>query len=179
MVMITSTEDCLDLANRTKFFHGNVVVIEIDNLLVGWPTYTLDFTPEHPGPLKLILRLKDASNFRSTEDDDSEDEAEGTGKVEHKVKSESPPVEDEADVTMVCEATFKDAPLCLTTKPVQLHGTPKDPPSIILLRTKFEQENGYTWPPRRGFRKMSAEVPLNHVDAFMTLPAAVAALKLE
>ncbi|KAG1728131.1 hypothetical protein EDD22DRAFT_1016266 [Suillus occidentalis] len=169
----SSTEEPLNLANRTKFFHDNVVVIKVDNLLAGWPTYTLDFIPEHPGPL-------DVSNFRSTKDNNSEDEAEGTGKVKHKVESESPPViEDDADVTMVCKATSKDAPLCLTVKPVQLYGTPKDPPSIILLWMKFEQENGYTWPPRHGFRKMSAEVPLNHVDAFMTLPAAVAALKLE
>jgi len=29
----------------------NTIVIEVDNLLIGWPTYTIDFTPAHPGPL--------------------------------------------------------------------------------------------------------------------------------
>jgi hypothetical protein len=50
-MLITNTEDHLDLANRASFFHDNIVVLEIDNLLSGWPTYTLDFTPDHPGPL--------------------------------------------------------------------------------------------------------------------------------
>ncbi|KAG1755278.1 uncharacterized protein EDB91DRAFT_1077253 [Suillus paluster] len=94
----------LNLANRTSFFHDNVVIMEIDNLLAGWPTYTINFTPEHPGPL-LILRLKDASNFRSTEDDDSADEAEGTGNV-----NAPPVIKEDPDVTMVCEATSKDVP---------------------------------------------------------------------
>ncbi|KAG1842751.1 hypothetical protein DFJ58DRAFT_731910 [Suillus subalutaceus] len=62
--------------------------MEVDNLLAGWPTYTLNFTPEHPEPLKLILHLKDASKFRSTEDDNSKDEGVGGGK-------------EDADVTLV------------------------------------------------------------------------------
>lgn len=45
------THETLDLSNRTTFFHDNVVVMEVDNLLAGWPTYTIDFTPERPGPL--------------------------------------------------------------------------------------------------------------------------------
>ncbi|KAG1730232.1 uncharacterized protein EDB91DRAFT_1252697 [Suillus paluster] len=173
-IIITSTEEPLDLANRTSFFHDNVVVMEINNLLAGWPTYTINFTPEHPGPLKLILCLKDASNFRSTEDDNSADEAGGTWKV-----NAPPVIKEDPDVTMVCEATSKDVPQCVSVQPVQLHGRFKDAPSIVVLREKFERENGYTWPPRRGFRNMTAEVPLKHIDAFMTLPAAVEALKLE
>lgn len=56
-MLITNTEDHLDLANRTSFFHDNVVVLEIDNMLSGWPTYTLDFTPEHPGPLVCVFNI--------------------------------------------------------------------------------------------------------------------------
>ncbi|KAG2123886.1 hypothetical protein BD769DRAFT_1669702 [Suillus cothurnatus] len=174
-MLITNTEDHLDLANRASFFHDNIVVLEIDNLLSGWPTYTLDFTPDHPGPLKIILRLKDASEFKMIEEKDSDDEADG------QAKSESQSVTEDPDATMICEATPepKDASKYISAKPVQLHGIPKDPPSVVALREKFERENGYTWPPRRGFRKMSAKEPLSHVDAFMTLPAAVAALKLD
>ncbi|KAG1745042.1 uncharacterized protein EDB91DRAFT_1080556 [Suillus paluster] len=87
---VSNPHQPLDLSSRTTFFHDNVVVMEVDNLLAGWPTYTINFTPEHPGPLKLILHLKDASKFRSTKDDDSEDEAEGAGARK-----------EDADVTMV------------------------------------------------------------------------------
>lgn len=53
----------------------NVIVMDIKNLLTGWPTYEISFTPENPGPLvcnihsdvfilltliqKLIIHLKD------------------------------------------------------------------------------------------------------------------------
>jgi hypothetical protein len=77
------------------------------------------------------------------------------------------------------DPNYRDASKYISAKPVQLHGTPKDPPSVVALWEKFEQENGYTWPPHCGFRKMSAKEPLSHVDAFMTLPVAVAALKLD
>jgi hypothetical protein len=29
----------------------NVIVMDIENLLTGWPTYEIKFTPENPGPL--------------------------------------------------------------------------------------------------------------------------------
>jgi len=45
------THETLDLANQTTFFHDNIVVMEVDNLLARWPTYTINFTPERPGPL--------------------------------------------------------------------------------------------------------------------------------
>ncbi|KAG2117892.1 uncharacterized protein F5147DRAFT_648330 [Suillus discolor] len=157
---------------QTSFFHDNVVVMEINNLLAGWPTYTINFTHEHPGPLKLILCLKNASNFRSTEDDDSADEAGGMGKV-----NTPPAIKEDPDVTMVCEATSKDAPQCVSVQPVQLHGRFKDAPSIVTLWEKFERDNDYMWPPHCGFRNITTKEPLKHVDTFMTLPAAVEALK--
>ncbi|KAG1870914.1 hypothetical protein F4604DRAFT_1926485 [Suillus subluteus] len=120
-IIITSTEEPLDLANRTSFFHDNVVVMEVDNLLAGWLTYTLNFTPERPGPLKLILRLKDTSKFRSTEDNDSKDEGMGGGK-------------EDADATMVCKAPPRDVSQRFSAQPVRLHGLPKDSPSIVAIR---------------------------------------------
>jgi hypothetical protein len=35
----------------------NVIVMDIDNLLTGWPTYEINFTPENPGPLARNLDL--------------------------------------------------------------------------------------------------------------------------
>lgn len=29
----------------------NTIVLEIDNLLLGWPTYVIDYTPDQPGPV--------------------------------------------------------------------------------------------------------------------------------
>jgi len=29
----------------------NVVILEVDNLLSGWPTYIVDFTPKKTGPV--------------------------------------------------------------------------------------------------------------------------------
>jgi len=35
--------------------YDNVIVMDIENLLTGWPTYEINFTPKNPGPLVLIL----------------------------------------------------------------------------------------------------------------------------
>ncbi|KAG1782181.1 hypothetical protein EV702DRAFT_1192837 [Suillus placidus] len=170
-MLITNTEDRLDLANSTSFFHDNIVMLEIDNMLSGWPTYTLDFTPERPGPLKIILRLRDAVKFRVIEDENSDNEAGGQGNSTL-----------QSDTTMVCEPTLapkdSDMPQRINAKPVVLHVIPKDSPSIIRMREKFEDDHGYTWPPRRGFRESSNRTQITQVDAFMTLPAAVEALNL-
>ncbi|KAG0692238.1 hypothetical protein DFH29DRAFT_1009026 [Suillus ampliporus] len=146
------TKEPLDLANRTYFFHDNIIVLEIDNLLSGWPTYILDFTPERPGPLKLILRLKDASEFRV--------------------------VEDEAERSPQ-QAKNSNIPPHISAKPVVLHVVQKDMPTIVRMREKFEDEHSYTWPPRHGFREISARTRITQTEALMALPAAVAALNLE
>ncbi|KAF9219883.1 hypothetical protein BS17DRAFT_769760 [Gyrodon lividus] len=41
--------------------HENIFILTIDNLLSGWPTYLIDFTPEQPGPMKILLCLKKPS----------------------------------------------------------------------------------------------------------------------
>ncbi|KAG0691558.1 hypothetical protein DFH29DRAFT_884171 [Suillus ampliporus] len=162
-MLITNTEDRLDLANMTSFFHDNVVVLEIDNILSGWPTYTLDFMAEHPGPLKIILCLKDAVEFRVIEDEDTDDKADRQGNsIPQSVTKEDP------DATMVCEPTpapkNSEMPQRISAKPVQLHVVPKD---------------SYTWPPRRGFRESSNCTRITQIEALMTIPAAIEALKLD
>ncbi|KAG1797338.1 uncharacterized protein HD556DRAFT_1535112 [Suillus plorans] len=172
-MLITNTEDHLDLANRTSFFHDNVVVLEINNMLSGWPTYTLDFTLEHPGPLKIILWLKDAVEFRMIEDKDSDDEA------DEQAKSESQPVAEDPDTTMVSLMVLAGTQTCISAKPVVLHVIPTDPPSIVRIQKKFQDEHDYMWPPRRGFRESSTTMRITQIDALMTLPTAVEALKLD
>jgi hypothetical protein len=29
----------------------NIIVMDVENLLVGWPTYEVQFTPQNPGPV--------------------------------------------------------------------------------------------------------------------------------
>jgi hypothetical protein len=41
----------LDITSKIHFTDDNVILMEVDNLLVGWPTYELNFTPKKPGPL--------------------------------------------------------------------------------------------------------------------------------
>ncbi|KAG2346554.1 hypothetical protein BDR05DRAFT_946072 [Suillus weaverae] len=172
-----SAEDCLDLANRTTFFHDNVVVLEIDNLLPdGQLTPLILHRSDQARWYKLILRLKDASEFRMIEEKDSDNEADG------QTKSESQSVTEDTDTTMVCEAMPepKDLymPQCVSAKPVVLHVIPKDPPSIVCMRKTFEDDHGYTWPPCCGFRESSTRTWITQIDALMTLPTAVEALKL-
>ncbi|KAG1728047.1 uncharacterized protein EDB91DRAFT_1086212 [Suillus paluster] len=51
---------------------GNFIVINVENLLIDWPTYLVKFTPKNPGPVKLILHLKDASKLTWDQDSDTE-----------------------------------------------------------------------------------------------------------
>lgn len=32
----------------------NTMVLEVDNLLSGWPTHVIDYTPDEPGPIVSI-----------------------------------------------------------------------------------------------------------------------------
>ncbi|KAG1755258.1 uncharacterized protein EDB91DRAFT_1242457 [Suillus paluster] len=63
--------DCTDSVD----FCDNVIIMDIDNLLVGWPAYKIKFMPKKPGPVKLIIHLKDAVKFMHVEEStDSEAE---------------------------------------------------------------------------------------------------------
>jgi hypothetical protein len=76
--------DLIDqLANVT--LHDNVIILEVENLLNGWPTYEINITPQKPGPLvitpsstnicmltlplqKLVIRLLDTVKLVKLED---------------------------------------------------------------------------------------------------------------
>jgi hypothetical protein len=52
---MSTMSTALDLSDNVTFFEDNIVVVEIDNLLSGWPTYMIDLTLQRPGPLVSIL----------------------------------------------------------------------------------------------------------------------------
>jgi len=80
-----------DTMNTTMKVIENIIVLEVENVLKGWPTYVIKFTPESTRPhvhisthiathhlmlalQKIILRLQKPSNCITIgpEDDDSE-----------------------------------------------------------------------------------------------------------
>ncbi|KAF8834912.1 hypothetical protein BDN67DRAFT_1016027 [Paxillus ammoniavirescens] len=62
-----------------NFPHGdiqlcnNVLILTVNNMLSGWPTYVIDFTVENLGPMKLLLHLKDPSKYVLNEDEEDQD----------------------------------------------------------------------------------------------------------
>jgi hypothetical protein len=57
-----STPEPIDLSENSTSFDDNTIVIEIDNLLIGWPTYTIHFEPECPGPVVSICITSELLN---------------------------------------------------------------------------------------------------------------------
>ncbi|KAI5998486.1 hypothetical protein F5J12DRAFT_895408 [Pisolithus orientalis] len=62
------------MAPTTVKIIKNIIILEVENLLQGWPAYVINFTPENPGPHKLILHLKNPKKYVKIDSDD-EDEA--------------------------------------------------------------------------------------------------------
>jgi hypothetical protein len=48
-----------DLSGSPKIpvTQNNTIILEVDNLLIDWPTYVIKFTPDQPGPLVCALYL--------------------------------------------------------------------------------------------------------------------------
>ncbi|KAG1822718.1 uncharacterized protein BJ212DRAFT_1477134 [Suillus subaureus] len=65
--MSSSQADIVNCTDSVDFC-DNVIVMEVNNLLVGWLAYEIKFTPKKPGPVKLIIHLKDAVKFMHVEE---------------------------------------------------------------------------------------------------------------
>ncbi|KAG2067992.1 hypothetical protein BDR04DRAFT_1158351 [Suillus decipiens] len=104
---------------------GNHIFMDVENLLIDWPTYMTKFTPTHPGPVTLILHLKDVSRFTYIEDTDSDMET--SNSKASKISSSS--TNDDPDAMFVSEETTsktEDDPNLFTATPVKLAGVRKD-----------------------------------------------------
>ncbi|KAF9224439.1 hypothetical protein BS17DRAFT_816644 [Gyrodon lividus] len=60
---------------------NNTIVLEVSNLLTGWPSYVIDYTPTQPGPIKMILRLKDTSLYVWVDEEDTDTDEDNTQKL--------------------------------------------------------------------------------------------------
>ncbi|KAG1780068.1 hypothetical protein EV702DRAFT_1194834 [Suillus placidus] len=176
--------DLIDqLANVT--LHDNVLVLEVENLLDGWPTYEINFTPDKPGPLKLIIRLLDTVKLVKLEDcPDSEAEGLLPGKPKGR-KSTCPQSETQGqrdlgdpDITMVDLAT--DSSGRVNAKPIQLLGLRvlKEPPVHKVPASSRRPFHDTDWPPRRPrkLRPISPDERITELHTFRTFSAAVGPL---
>ena len=56
MLIITHTMSTqLDPTMAEAHIYGNILTLKVNNILKGWPTYVIKFTPEKPGPVTCIL----------------------------------------------------------------------------------------------------------------------------
>ncbi|KAG1880243.1 hypothetical protein C8R48DRAFT_767047 [Suillus tomentosus] len=168
--------DKVDVAGKVGVA-GNHIFMDVENLLVDWPTYTIKFTPTHPGPVTLILHLKDASRFKYVEDEDSDTETSESKAC--KISSSS--TKDDPDATFVCEETTSktdDNPNLFVATPVRLDAIRKD------LSKKRKLGHGHffgdadsAWPPRwpRGYRNVSS-LPISAFESLKITPADVVAI---
>ncbi|KAG2107395.1 uncharacterized protein F5147DRAFT_653273 [Suillus discolor] len=175
------------LVNGTDqvIIHDNVIVMEIENLLTGWPTYEINFMPENPGPLKLIICLKDPVKMVHIKDStDSEVNLLIPGN--HKRKKTSLTNHESKKIKMFSADTIRITEdlgrLKITSqssrinsvkaKPVRLLGARKNPPSHKL---KFKSSTD--WPPQRHhrFRDVVDKDSVADLDFLQALPAPVAA----
>ncbi|KAL4066013.1 hypothetical protein J3A83DRAFT_4375289 [Scleroderma citrinum] len=109
----------------------NIVILKVDNLLSGWPTYLVDFTPKKTGPVKLLLQLKDSVPYQQDqEDEEDSDEEDNKKAIEMKKCPAIPAVEASLMATIEIDAveysTLGITPLQANVITVVLHGVFKD-----------------------------------------------------
>ncbi|KAG0692730.1 hypothetical protein DFH29DRAFT_1008193 [Suillus ampliporus] len=150
---------------------GNFIVIDVENLLIDWPTYLLEFTPKNPGPVKLILRLKDVSKLTWDQDSDTETPAEKkSGKRSlHSTTTDTS--------TSISETSYKPKNVSTLIRSIPVHflGIQKEP-ALVMKKCKFQDENSI-WPPHRScaFRPVS-DLPISAFGKLNILPAGVSAV---
>ncbi|KIK84608.1 hypothetical protein PAXRUDRAFT_152873 [Paxillus rubicundulus Ve08.2h10] len=161
---------------------NNTVVLEVDNLLVGWPAYVINYTPSHPGPIKSILRLKDVSPYVWVEEEDSDSDESSTQQPAVVVPNNT------RTTTNVVKSLTVDAlpemtgmstsniPICVPVDatPVELHGLLKELTRKNLKRDHFINNN-IPWPPPRprAFREVDKKAATTHFKTLKALPRSV------
>ncbi|KAG1811305.1 hypothetical protein EV424DRAFT_1349693 [Suillus variegatus] len=167
-----------------QVYHDNVIVMEIKNLLTGWPTYEINFTPENLGPLKLIIHLKDSVKMVHIEDS-TDSEVDLLIQGNHKRKKTSLANRESKKIKMFSADTIRimedlgclkimsqsSRNNCIKVKPVHLLAACKNPPPCKL---KFNSSTN--WPPRHHhhFRDVEDKDSIAGLDFLQALPAPVA-----
>ncbi|KAG0699455.1 hypothetical protein DFH29DRAFT_1001969 [Suillus ampliporus] len=168
-------------------FHDNIIVMEVNNLLVGWPAYKIKFMPKKPGPMKLIIRLKDAVKFMHVEES-TDSEAEllfSSNGWKRACKNKKIKTGSAIDANMIMDAlaalkitsTSSDS-TSFHANPVRLVGIREHPPAPVrvALKCKFGDDNIPSPPirPRRALRDIKTDEGTNLFEMVKAIPAAVA-----
>ncbi|KAG6379030.1 hypothetical protein JVT61DRAFT_11456 [Boletus reticuloceps] len=168
---------------------NNTIILEVDNLLINWPTYVINFTPDEPGPIiKILLRLKDTNlTKRAIKDDgiicNSDSDNENIfAKVVMKPRPRGFPLllisfgcslfwsqNSNEDIIMNEKTLMADA------TPVVLQGLERS--DAVVYPKLF---NVKPWPSlhHRGLRPVSSNEPLSLFDVLKTTPADVNIIKV-
>ncbi|KIK76547.1 hypothetical protein PAXRUDRAFT_18125 [Paxillus rubicundulus Ve08.2h10] len=125
---------------------NNTIVLEVDNLLTGWPSYVIDYTPTQPGPVKMILRLKDTSPYVWVDEEDSDTDEDNTQKLAQ-VPDNTRTMKATAKaltVDVLRESTTpSNVPICMLVDatPIELHGLLKESTCKNLKCDHFIDDN--------------------------------------
>ncbi|KIK97809.1 hypothetical protein PAXRUDRAFT_9953 [Paxillus rubicundulus Ve08.2h10] len=158
---------------------NNTIVIEVDNLLTGWPSYVIDYTPTQPVTLKMILRLEDTSPYVWVDEEDSDTDEDNTQKLAQ-VPDNMRTMKATAKtltVDVLCESTTpSNVPICMLVDatPVELHGLLKELTFKNLKHDRFIDDD-VLWPPPRphAFHKVEATTRFKTLKALTRLVKAV------
>ncbi|KAF8840953.1 hypothetical protein BDN67DRAFT_1011082 [Paxillus ammoniavirescens] len=156
---------------------GNILILTVDELLSGWPTYIIDFTPGNPGPMKLLLCLKGGPKYIFKEDsDDDEDHPKTIDPSILENRRKATIMVDVSSAIEQDEAYRKIPKHCAKAAPVELYGIRKGPK--VPKRPIFLDDSGSVpWPPirPRAFRHVSSDVATTSLHLISTIPAPVKA----
>ncbi|KAG1812449.1 uncharacterized protein BJ212DRAFT_1483082 [Suillus subaureus] len=169
----------------------NIVVMDVENLLARWPTYEVNFTPQNPGPMKLIIWLKDAVKLVHVEDStDSEAELllpvkpKGQKRTSSDCKDKKIKIDMTVDMNKITDdfAALKILSTCSSNpaqaKPICLVEIPKAPADVPFKQHKFSDNSDTPWPPccpHRTLRDIEPSEEIMNFLMFRALPAAIAA----
>ncbi|KAI6041364.1 hypothetical protein EDC04DRAFT_2601711 [Pisolithus marmoratus] len=148
--------------NPTMQLTGNIIVLKVNNILQGWPTYIINFTPQD---MSLILHLKNPSKSVTMDSDDEDRDAAAppseytklTTNIKARVFVPKPcynssnlpnesAKESESSDNMDEESSDveKTPPTAINTIPVNLCSVPKE--TIPMKHKAFNDAN---WPPHQ------------------------------
>ncbi|KAG1762519.1 hypothetical protein EDD22DRAFT_953018 [Suillus occidentalis] len=165
----------------------NIIVMDVENLLIGWPTYEVTFTPQNPGPVKLIIRLKDAVKLIHIEDStDSEAELLFPSKPKGRKRTSSDRKNKSDSIINANKITEDLAALKITSpassnsfkaNPIRLVGIHNALANTSFKRRKFGDGFDAPWPPRRHrtMRDIETSEEISNFHMLRALPGAVAA----
>ncbi|KAF8833176.1 hypothetical protein BDN67DRAFT_986193 [Paxillus ammoniavirescens] len=184
--------------------HENVLILTVDNLLTGWPTYIIDFTPKQPGPMvgsihifKLLLRLNNTRKY--VDGSDSEDSSKTPSlsflfifasklplTCVHASTSDPAVHAKRKNITLTLDISsaleqdeaYRIIPKHTNAIPVELHSIRKGPKLAKHNIFNHDSVDNTPWPPihPRAFREVGTNVPTTSLHMIKTIPAPVKAM---